>query len=139
MCAPSGEVFCLHLECPWMARTYMRWCSSLCNIKTWVHCFLCEYNPAIESQRRFAHLHFRTHVVALKTKRSNELLRQFLEQQGRDVASNLLPLSKFLHQRLPSDNITGRNVIPLPFVDLDKIFGRVIHQTRLCLWLRRMS
>ena len=29
--------------------------------------------------------------------------------------------------------------IPLPLVDLDEFLRRVIHQTRSCLWLRRMG
>ena len=120
-------------------REHTRGCASWCNIEIWVHCFLCGYNSAIESQRRFEHPHFRNHVVALNTKNSNELLRQFLDQQGPDVVQDLLFFFEIFHQRIPLDNTMGRMVSPLPFVDLAELFAKVIHQTRLCLWLRRMS
>ena len=37
------------------------------------------------------------------------------------------------------DFIASKKIIPLPVVDLDELSRRVIHQTRLFLWLRRMS
>ena len=45
----------------------------------------------------------------------------------------------FQVERIPFDNTPGRNIIPLPSVDLDELFRRVIHQTRLCLRLRRLK
>ena len=50
---------------------------------------LCGYSPSIGNQQRFVHLHFETHVVALNTRKSAELLHHFLERQGYDVVPNL--------------------------------------------------
>ena len=75
-------------------------CSSLCNIETWVYCFVCEKKKlAIESQRSFAHLHFWTHVVASETENSNELLRDFFDEVL-DVVRVLSTSSRFSKQEI---------------------------------------
>ena len=71
------------------------------NFETWVYCFLCRCNPAIENQRRFEHVHIRTHVVALNTKTCKEPLGHFLDQQGLDVIPDLFPLSGFSTPETP--------------------------------------
>ena len=43
------------------------------------------------------------------------------------------------NMRILADNAIGNNVVQLSFVDLDELFRKIIHQTRLFLWLQRMS
>ena len=80
-----------------MARTWgggRGCCSSLRNTEIWVCWFLCVKIPATENLRRFEHLRVRSHVVALETMNSNELLRQFLDHVL-DVARVLSIFSRF--------------------------------------------
>ena len=92
-----------------------RWSSG--NIETEFSCFLCRYIQANQNQRRRVRLLFETRVAGLDPSISSELHHQFLGEP------TSCPISWL---RIPESYIIiGRNIIPLPFVNWDRVLGMI--------------
>ena len=98
-------------------------CLSFCNIETGSYCFHCGCNQAIENQRKFAHLHFANARRSFGHKELQWTASPVSRSARSRCRTKFETNFKIFLWRLPCDITISKNIIPFPFVDLEKLFG----------------